>query len=49
MLVCHITCDGVALRKHTQKYLRVNLGNLFSNGSENNNIEENDSVNVIKC
>lgn len=39
MLVCHITGNGLALRKYTQTCLRVNVGNLFSNGSEKNNME----------
>lgn len=34
-------------RKHTQKCLRVNENNLFSNGSKI--YRENNNVNVTKC
>ena len=46
MSVCHIAGDDLALRKYTQKYLRVSVGNLFSNGSKKIIWRENDHGNL---
>lgn len=45
-LVCRIPGDGLALRKCTQKCLRLNVGNLGRSGSEKNNMERQE---YCKC